>query len=161
MHYRTKFFCHKSDRYFSRCGINIRIWITNDVLTATDQKPQKSYKWWYCLPRHRLNANMKQSNINFLSFSSDFKLPMFILHLNYSCLIYFCSFFVNFKRIVILHRVLRKIKGIVTSNVIQVYNFVLYFHCACAEMHTMRWDYMWASVQNYEAATKLGDSCVT
>jgi len=76
---------------------------------------------------------MKQSNINFLSFSSDFKLPMFILHLNYSCLIYFCSFFVNFKRIIILHRVLRK-KGIVTSNVIQVYDFVLYFYRACAEM---------------------------
>ena len=28
---------------------------------------------------------MKQSNINFLSFPSDFKLPTFTLHLNYSC----------------------------------------------------------------------------
>jgi len=54
-----------SHRYFIE-HINTKNCSLSIVLTATDQKPQKSLKRWYYPPSHCLNVNMMLSNMTFL-----------------------------------------------------------------------------------------------
>jgi len=46
--------------------INTKNCSSSIVLTATDQKPQKSLKKWYYPPQHCLNVNVMLSNMTFL-----------------------------------------------------------------------------------------------
>jgi len=52
--------------------INTKNYSLSIVLTATDQKPQKSLKRWYYPPSHRLNVNVMLSNITFLMIFCSF-----------------------------------------------------------------------------------------
>jgi len=47
-------------------NINTKNCSLSIVLTATDQKPQKSLKTWYYPPSHCLNVNVVLSNMTFL-----------------------------------------------------------------------------------------------
>jgi len=54
------------------------------VLTATDQKPQKSLKMSYYPPSHRLNVNVMLSNMTFLMIFAVFDLSSLTLWINCS-----------------------------------------------------------------------------
>ena len=54
------------------------------VLTATDQKPQKSLKRWYYPPSHCLNVNMMLSNMTFLMIFAVFDRSPLTLWINCS-----------------------------------------------------------------------------
>ena len=52
--------------YSTLIEINIKNCSLSIVLTATDQKPQKSLKRWYFPPSHCLNVSVMLSNMTFL-----------------------------------------------------------------------------------------------
>jgi len=54
------------------------------VLTATDQKPQKSLKRWYYPPSHCLNVNVMPSNMTFLMIFAVFDPSPLTLWINCS-----------------------------------------------------------------------------
>ena len=64
--------------------INIKNCSLSTVLTATDQKPQKSFKRWYYLPSHCLNVNVMLGNITFLAISAVFDPSQLTLWINCS-----------------------------------------------------------------------------
>jgi len=59
-----------------------------------DQKPQKSLKSWYYPPLHRLNVNVKQSNITFLMIFAVFDLSplIFAVLLSKLCNVLLCNY---------------------------------------------------------------------
>jgi len=57
---------HCSTQRWALLQINTKNCSLSIVLTATDQKPQKSFKRWYYPPSHCLNVNMMLSNMTFL-----------------------------------------------------------------------------------------------
>ena len=57
---------------FFYMNINIKNCSLSIVLTATDQKTQKSLKRWYYTPSHRLNINVMLSNMTCLMMFADF-----------------------------------------------------------------------------------------
>ena len=64
--------------------INTKNCSLSTVLTATDQKPQKSLKSWYYPPSHCLNVNVMLSNMTFLMIFAVFDPSPLTLWINCS-----------------------------------------------------------------------------